>query len=64
VKVYEKTTRIGRGYARKGAEALRKEERAFLGLAFICRVASYEAERFDVPAGVFLLLSLLFCAFA
>ena len=28
----------------------------FLGLALVGRVASYAAERFDVPAGVFLLL--------
>jgi len=35
VKVYGKTTRIGRGYARQGAKALRKEERVFLGLAFV-----------------------------
>ena len=32
----------------------------FLGLALVGRVASYAAERFAVPAGVFLLLSQLF----
>jgi len=32
----------------------------FLGLVFVGRVASYEAERFDVPVGVLLLLSFFF----